>query len=232
MTLAATLRTLTMLISPAEPKILRDLGQSSAVTEKYGADFLFASPVFGSVGVQRKEIRDFVASSFDGRLDKELAQMKALGLGVVLLEGEARWTGDGLLMNVRQKWTRAMHQGRIWSIQNGGVWVDAVEDVAATIEWLGLFQRWVAKERHGRKNRGGPDAQDSFGKRGNVDWSIHLLQGFEGIGYETAKAMVDAFHGPPLQWRVTEKELLAVKGVGKVRARKLMEALADGSTGT
>lgn len=215
-----------MLVSPAEPKPLRDLGQSSAVPERYGADFLFPSPVFGSIGIQRKELADFVASNYDDRLDRELSQMKALGLGVLLLEGRARFTEDGMAMWTRTKWSVAMHRGRLWSIQNEGVWVDSVESMAETIEWLELFQKWTAKARHGKRNRKGP--RDEWGKSKNADWGCHLLQGFDGIGYETAKALVDAFGGVPLQWSVTEKELLAVKGIGKGRARKLMEALGNG----
>lgn len=217
-----------MLVSPAEPATLRALGQSSAVPERYGADFLFASPVFGAVGIQRKELNDFVASNYDDRLDRELAQMKSLGLGVLLIEGRPRWTDEGLLMGTRTKWTVAMHRGRLWSVQNAGVWVDSVESMTETIEWLGLFQKWAMKQRHGSRSRKGP--KDAFGTSRNADWSVHLLQGFEGIGAETARAMVDAFGGPPLQWSVSEKELLAVKGIGKGRAKKLMEALNGNAT--
>jgi len=69
-----------MLVAPTEPMTLKALGTVSLVPEDYGSDFLWASPVFGLVGVQRKEASDFVASVMDGRLDKELAQMKQLGL--------------------------------------------------------------------------------------------------------------------------------------------------------
>lgn len=216
-----------MLISPAEPASLRALGTVSSQPERFGADFLWPSPVFGAVGVQRKELNDFVASCFDDRLDRELGQMKALGLAVMLLEGRPRWTNDGMLMGCRSRWPIAMHRGRLWSIHNAGVWVETVDSMMETVEWLGLFQTWTSKARHGRRNRKAP--RDEWGTRKNADWGNHLLQGFDGIGYETAKAVIDAFGGVPLQWTVGEKELMAVKGIGKHRAAKMMEALAHES---
>lgn len=215
-----------MLVSPAEPKQLRDIGLTSSVPERFGVDFLFNSPMCGSVGVQRKEVSDFVASAYDGRLVKELAQMKPLGLAVLLIEGRIQWTNDGNLLHSRAKWTRAQHLGSLWSIRLQGYWIDSTDSMPETIAWLSSFVKWTSKDRHtGLKSRPGPSVNSVWGKADSRDWAIHLLQGFPGIGAETAGSMYDHFGGVPLTWTVDEKDLLQVKGVGRGRAKQLVESL-------
>lgn len=215
-----------MLVSPAEPEYLRRLGTVSSTCEKVGADFLIHSPVHGAVGVQRKELKDFIASSYDGRLVKEVAQMKVLGLGVLLLEGRVQWTDDGLVLGNYSRWTRSQHLGTIWSIQLAGYWIAQTQSMAETSEWLSTFIKWTSKPRHkGMLSRPGPTVTSVWGKADNRDWGIHLLQSFPGIGADTAGAIYDHFEGVPLSWTVSEKELKAVKGVGSGRASQLLNSL-------
>ena len=63
-------------------------------------------------------------------------------------------------------------------------------------------------------------------KRGD---SLHeyILTGFPGIGLERAKAIIECFGALPLRWTVDEKQLSRVEGIGKVTARKLIEALGE-----
>ncbi|GAI79079.1 unnamed protein product, partial [marine sediment metagenome] len=53
----------------------------------------------------------------------------------------------------------------------------------------------------------------------------YVLSGFPGIGIERARAIVECFGALPLRWTVDEKQLSRVEGIGKVTARKLIEAL-------
>lgn len=215
-----------MLVSPAEPAFLRQLGTTSATPERVGADFLIHSPSLGAVGVQRKEISDFIASSYDGRLVKEIAQMKVLGLGVLLLEGRVQWTDDGLVLGNYSRWTRSQHLGTIWSVQLSGYWIAHTASMAETSDWLLTFTKWMTKERHaGLRNRPGPSVHSVWGKADNRDWGIHLLQSFPGIGADTAAAIYDHYQGVPMQWLVSALELQEVRGVGKGRAESMIAAL-------
>lgn len=215
-----------MLVSPAEPAYLRTLGTVSSTPEKVGADFLIHSPTIGAVGVQRKEISDFIASAYDGRLVKEIAQMKVLGLGVLLLEGKVQWTDDGLVLGNYSRWSRSQHLGTIWSVQLSGYWIAQTSSMAETLEWLLTFTKWMQKERHaGLRNRPGPSTSSVWGKADNRDWGIHLLQSFPGIGADTAGKIYDHFQGVPLQWLVSAFELQEVAGVGKGRAESMLAAL-------
>jgi ERCC4-type nuclease len=204
---------------------LKALGTVSLVPEDYGSDFLWASPVFGLVGVQRKEASDFVASVMDGRLDKELAQMKQLGLSLLILEGRTSWTNDGLATWTRSQWRVSQHLGKLWSIQLNGCWVVTTTTVAETSTSISAFMRWTSKPRHiGGHARPGPEP-DEWGKVGNREWAIHLLQGFKGIGPKQAAAIFDHFDGVPMSWDCDTLDLLEVPGIGEKRADQLMEAL-------
>jgi len=210
-----------MHVSPTEPKLLRDIGITSSTPEKYGVDFLFASSV-GLVGIQRKELKDLVASLRDGRLGREMSLMKHLDLAVLLIEGEPRWSEDGYLLNARS-FTREQMNGVLFSVQMTGVWYLKSEGLSSTARLVKSLQGWLSKHRHGGFSQR-PKPVSEWGTLTNRDWAVHLLQGFPGIGAETAGAIYDEL-GVCMGWTVTEKELMKVKGVGKVRARKMMEAL-------
>lgn len=55
----------------------------------------------------------------------------------------------------------------------------------------------------------------------------YILAGFPGIGPERARAIIECFGTLPLRWTVDEKQLSRVEGIGKVTARKLIEALSN-----
>lgn len=215
-----------MLVSPAEPAYLRALGTVSSTPERVGADFLIHSPSLGAVGVQRKELNDLIASAYDGRLVKEIAQMKVLGLGVLLIEGRVQWTDDGLVLGNYSRWSRSQHLGTMWSVQLSGYWIAQTQSMAETSAWLSTFTKWTSKERHaGLRNRPGPSVHSVWGKADNRDWGIHLLQSFPGVGSDTAAKIYDHYGGVPLQWLVSAMELQEVPGVGKGRASSMIAAL-------
>src|SRR3990167_6796497 len=97
-----------------------------------GADVLIATRL-GLVGVQRKEVRDLVASVKGERLAKELGQMQHLDLAVLVVEGEPRWTADGQLLDDHVRWTRRQHHGTLLSIQAAGVWLATTRDQQGTV---------------------------------------------------------------------------------------------------
>lgn len=211
-----------MLISPTEPAKFRVLGSVSSVPEKLGCDFLFISQGWGKVGVQRKEVSDLINSVHDGRLQKELAQMQALGLGVLLIEGRLQWTTDGSLLG-RSKWTLKQYRGLLWSVQSRNYWIGQTESLDDSINWISNFETWVQKEKH-QSLTVRPKIKGAWGSPSSREWGIHLLQSFEGIGAEVAGRIYDEL-GVPLAWTVTGEELQTIKGLGKKRAERLIETL-------
>jgi ERCC4-type nuclease len=219
-----------MFAAPTEPPALKALANTvSMLPERYGVDYLW--PAQGKfVGVQRKEVTDLLASVQDGRLARELAQMQNLLFRWLVIEGPVRFTSEGVLIagtGFGQQWTREQWEGLIASVQLRGCWITSSANVGDTGRVLGILKRWSMKPRHASMHtRSGPVSL--FGKPDNRDWQIHLLQGFEGIGYELAGRILDHFGGIPLQWTVSAGELKEIVGLGPKKIATMMGAFSNG----
>ena len=213
-----------MLVSPAEPRELRELGNTSAAPEKHGADFLWWSKPIGMIGVQRKEINDLLASLADDRLAREIPLLQRLDLAMVLIEGRLEWTNEGLLLGVSSPFTRAQLLGVVWSLQLSGLSIGCSTSTTDTTQFLSLFYRWTMKNRHtGLLRKSQKASRDEYGQRTDRAWQIFTMQSFPGLGYERAKAIVDHFGGLPLQWT---GKLDDVAGIGKTTADRLERLLS------
>lgn len=215
-----------MLISPTEPTTIKALGRTSSKPEQHGADLMWLC-ARGTVGVQRKAYPDFLASVQDGRLSKEVAQMSSLDVAVLVLEGQPKWTNDGVLLAGRGfTWTARQHYGLLSSIQDRGIWVLETRDLRSTVICIRSLQDWTRKAKHSSLDRR-PKPQGKWGQIDHHDWAVHLLQSFEGVGPQVAEKIIEHFGDVPLSWTVTQKELESVPGVGKIRAKRLYESLAN-----
>lgn len=212
-----------MLVSPAEPAVLRKLGQTSSTPEKHGADFLMFSRALGMVGVQRKEINDLVASLNDDRLAREIPMLQRLDIAVVLIEGRIEWTTDGLLSSTSSPFTRAQYLGTLWSMALSGLWTCFTSSTMETTDWLSTFNRWLQKDKHtSLLTRRQQAPRNEYGLRDRRAQHIHILEGFPGVGYQRAMAIVDFFGGLPLEWT---GRLNDVPGVGATTARRMERML-------
>lgn len=224
-------------VSPAEPASVKSLFERtltqtthemmvSSKPETMGVDFLWRARG-GWYGVQRKELSDLLASMQDGRLSKELGQMAGMGRAWVIIEGEPQWTLDGALLN--NSWGRPFTVsgwvGLLSSIQAAGAHVLVVPNVRETCTTITHLINYTIKPSHNTATSR-PGAQGGkWGHASSRDWGVHLLQSFPGIGPEVAGAIYDHFGGVPMRWTVNEQDLLAVAGIGKGRAGKLIAAL-------
>jgi DNA excision repair protein ERCC-4 len=214
----------TILISPTEPEQVRVLGNVSSTPEKYGADYLWFSPPLGMVGVQRKEINDFVRSVYDGRLGKEAPLLQTLEVPVLMVEGKIEYIGEHLSLKTgSSRFTRAQFLGTLWSLQSSGLWVVYTNSLTETIESLSLLRRWSMKQKHGSlRTRAAKDIVDSYGLRSSRAWQIHILQGFPGFGAERAERTIQHFGKLPLA--LTE-DLTEVEGVGPKLQQRVVDLL-------
>lgn len=213
-----------ILISPAEPPIVKTLGRVSLVAERWGAD-IFVPRL--RLGIQRKEIGDFVASLTGDRLAKEVLQMRRLVHRVLVIEGRWVWNADGEWMRGFQRFTRTQYRGALMSLQAEGITVLRTDDVRDTVACVGEIVRWAEKKSHSSLSTRPKFLMNKWGTRDDEDWATWLMQGFDGIGAKVAQEIVKTFGGAPLRWAVSEKELMKVAGVGKERARRLMRALGE-----
>lgn len=220
---------MTVLISPTERWDHQTAFPGSVVSsvpEQYGSDILIVT-THGKLGIQQKTFPDdFFASMSDGRLHKELLQMKALDIAVLLLNGMPAYTSEGYLVDARySSWTDI-------AVRNLQRSLSIIHQVY--IEWAATGQQavtiareWVVymnKTHQGFSARPKPET-NSWGKTSSKDWGIHLLQSFPSVGPKRAAAIFEKFGKAPLKWECTVEELEEVEGVGSITAQKLMNAL-------
>lgn len=214
-----------VIISPTEPAELRAIGECSLLPESFGADVAWVAHG-GWVGVQRKEVKDFIASMGDGRIGQQVAQMKRLNHAYMVIEGRVVWTIDGEMVGdgFGKPMSKAQWRGAIWSIQNDGVQVGYTESLRDTIEYVRQLEGWSRKKKHTSLTKR-ETVFAPWGEAGNRDYARHLLMGLPGVGVELADRIIDKFGGVPWTWTVTMKELLTVEGIGKKKAERLWMAL-------
>jgi ERCC4-type nuclease len=233
-----------ILVSPAEPApvcaALDERGvdwERSTHPENFGVDFLWrANETWW--GVQRKTLPDFVASFRDGRLQREVAQMRGkVSMPVLVVEGNVGFTMDGLLMcgSRIERITREQWRSMMWTFASWGITVDFVPTTMASVQYVIDMVRWTEKAKHTSLTARPKLVDSAWGTPTNRDWGIHILQGFDGVGPELAGAIFDHFGRVPLSWTTRspggttvlayEPDLLDIPGVGKGRAKKLIEAL-------
>ena len=228
-----------ILVAPTEPRELRAVGTTSSLPERYGADVLFEAQPVGLVGVQRKTVADLFASVRDGRLTRGMGAMADLDVALLVVEGELRWTADGLAEAEEAdgrpptSWRRDAYRSLLWSVRARGIWVETTPDLPGTIATIMSLRNWATKNAHeALDRRGRPRATD--GGEGSRE-ALHILQGLSGIGPRLAARILDHFGVIPLTWSVSEQELAAVPGLGKVRAHRVWHLLAgeenDGAAG-
>lgn len=220
---------MTIFVAPTEPAPFKVLGASSTLPEEYGVDFLWQSEL-GIVGVQRKQFpSDFLASVHDGRLNREYAMMKGLDVAILMLEGRATFTTEGLLIrdrnDKRNGWTKQQHRHYLHAVQLRGIQVCSTDSIGDSIDYLMGMQVWTDKADHNSlETRPGPTGS-GWGRITNVDYQQHLLQGLPGVGPKMAKAII-AKLGMPFRISVGVEELMTVDGIGKRKAEQIVRVFA------
>jgi ERCC4-type nuclease len=193
--------------------------------EYFGCDVLMSVQKGQWHGIQRKEMGDLLASLSDGRLAKELAQMKRCHSAKLLIEGTPKWSNDGELLGngFGQRFTLTQYRGLVFSVLNRGIGVLHSRGLNDTIAIVQSYETWAKKEKHASLDaRPGP--MSVWGKPGNEDYDRHLVQGIPGIGPELATRIIERF-GLPFMWRIQRDDLLALKGVGKKKAEQIWRAI-------
>jgi ERCC4-type nuclease len=203
-------------------------GKGSNTPETWGCDFGFYHKTPNGMvkyGIQRKELKDFVASVNDGRLAKEVQQMCVLEQGVLVIEGSPRWDLNGNLVADKwgAGWTQRQHISMLLSVQDEGVWVLGTNDTSATAEVCRDFERWVKKGLHTALKKRGP-VVSPWGKRENRDYQRHLVMGLPGVDVTLADRIIDTI-GMPFVLGVSEAQLRGIEGLGPKKVRAIMEAL-------
>lgn len=215
-------------ISPTEPKELHKLGTVSWKPELHGVDIMFASKGRW-IGIQRKEVKDFVASIENKLLNKQLAQMGNLDVAILIIEGSFKFTTEGVLIgkDYGMTWTDQQIWGLLLSIQAKGVQVVTTQSLTATARCITYLQRYYAKPRHSSlDSRGGPFSIWGTNPT-DKEYAVYVLQSLPGVGPELAERIFDRY-GLPMRLTVSVDELMEVEGIGKKKAEAIVKAMSEG----
>lgn len=200
---------------------------SSAIPESYGVDFGWLNEDEDDWrGAQRKELSDFLASLDDGRLAREIAQMNAhVIMPMLVLEGRIQVAqGQVMTPRFRNNIEYGSFMRRLLTIANRGVQVFSTSEAGQTAEFLWAYFVWTQQAGHETASHRPKPAGD-WGKPTNLDWQVHLLQGLDGVGAKTAKAIIETLGRCPLRVDSTVEELMQVPGIGRATARKILYSI-------
>jgi len=192
-------------------KELIDLGISVKTAQLETADYL----VSGRVGVELKQIPDFVASIIDGRLLEQVRDLKKnFEKAVVIIEGEED------IYSVRKVHANAIRGMLASIVLDFGVPILYTKNPRDTAGLLAVMaQREQNKERdfsyHDRKPRSMKEQQEFF------------VSAFPGIGVQTARLLLEHFATIKNIVNASKEELTALKGVGDKTAERIMGLLEE-----
>lgn len=218
-----------MIVSPTEPRVLLDRARAvSMAPEHFGADILLPIVDGKWAGVQRKELRDLIASISDGRLNEQIVKMRTLPVRMLVVEGQPKWSESGELLGHKHgpPLTRDRFDGVLWRAQADGMWVTFTAHLAETVTVLEHFGKWVEKSREEFATR--EPVASSWGKPDSRDFQRHLLMGLPNVGPKLADVILDA-HGMPWEWRIDAEDLAALPGIGAKKAAQIIGALSVGA---
>jgi Fanconi anemia group M protein len=164
--------------------------------------------------VERKTARDLAVSIVDGRLFRQAAQFKNLGIrSAFLIEGDPFCTDvsidpeavRGAIVSVSLTWQVPM----VFS-----------ESRCQTVELLW----YMANQVHRLTTL--PSARYGYRPKRLVLRQLYILQGFTGVGPKRAAGLMKRFGTLRRIFQATEKEWIEAEGIGKKGARQ-MAALLD-----
>jgi ERCC4-type nuclease len=217
-----------ILVSPTERPPFPSIGTVSSAPEKWGVDFLMHTKR-GMVGVQRKALPDLVASLNDGRVAREIIDMRELDIGIWMIEGMPKWSTDGQLMQSRVTFTRERLMGFNLSIQSQGYWVMITEDREDSARSLLLLESWMETEHKSLHQR--PNPQGVFGTPTSKEWLVHFIQGLPGIGHDRARAIAQFYDRSPITLRAGV-DLSEIPGIGRKVADRIEKLIGRETNAT
>lgn len=180
--------------------------------------------LINGVGIERKEINDFVGS-INGRLWEQLKRMEDN------IEDDENDLNTGLLVvhgTVADLSSQNMEPRKIESIYGALARVMVSYDIEVV---------WVREESQFKKivrkvaSKAGDDGRTvkpHLSKRNYRDDRINVLYGVHGVGYETAKNLLDEFGSIANICQASRQDLQKADGVGAKTAKKIRDILHDG----
>lgn len=167
----------------------------------------------GQILVERKRTDDFVNSLMDGRLFSQASMMKASGMrSMFLIEGDMR----DIQSNVNPEALAGAQSALVVFYDTSMVFTGGQLESARLIGRMFLHLTKGLGYEIPLRNKKPKDLQVM---------AQYLVEGLPGVGVESARKLLRHFGSARAVFAATEAELVAVDGMGKKGAQKLLEAL-------
>ena len=197
-----------LLIDDREPQELFSLLESKGIKVKKSR-ILVGDILIGEIAIERKERDDLESSIVDGRLFRQLS---------VLLDSYDKVI---LIIEGTKKFERINRNALIASLSSflvRGVSIFFTRNIEETSELL----YWIDKKL---KNNNNEKPLISLKPKNTEDFILFILESLPGISTKTAKNMIQEFESLRDIANSDIEELTKVKGIGKEKAKKIVEVL-------
>ena len=166
--------------------------------------------------VERKTLKDFVASIIDGRLFKQmLCLAKSNSKAVLIIEGTASDT-------VEIGMTREAMQGALITVSLIlGIPVLRSKDASETAKLMIYIARQI------KSMAGGGIQRHGYRPKTILKRQLFILQGLPGVGPERAERLLARFGNVETAISASSSELQSVDGIGKNIADKIKWAVSE-----
>ena len=168
------------------------------------------------VGVERKQVRDFLASIFTQRVFDQLERLReAYERPVLLLEGdpERLWVERKVHPNT----IRGVLASIAIDLQIPILWSGSPKETAELLYWIAYREQVKLRKevavRPGKRRRGLAEEQE------------FLVAGLPGISTVRARQLLSYFRTPRRVFAASLTQLKQVKGIGEKTARQIQEVL-------
>jgi len=198
------------------------------------------------VGVERKRIRDFLSSTASGRLSGHQlpGMLNTYNKTYIVLEGIWRPNPTSGVIEVRhgRAWRTLANGKRTWgyaelvgmleSMTNHcGVEVWRTSGIEETARWLLATNKWWGKEWEEHKSHKTPHAVAPTAQLTRMSPVRRVIMQVEGVGWDRSRevdkrfrSIVDMVNAPKSDW-------VAIDGIGKVIADKILNTFHNGGGG-
>ena len=168
--------------------------------------------ISSDVAVERKKVSDFLSSMLDNYLFLQLKKLKAYQNPVLIIEGDN-------LFSTRNISDEAIF-GALSAITMGlGVSIVMCKDSLETAKFLVAGAKRERRKGRPIKLRGGKAAMSLR------EQQQYILEGLPGISAKLAQRLLSHFKSVIKVMNATEGELAEVKGIGKILAKSIREAV-------
>jgi ERCC4-type nuclease len=187
------------------PEALAAAGVDAAVEQLPVGDYVLSDRLV----VERKTGADLAASIKDRRLFEQVERLEQAYPAVVLVV-------EGTPVHISE----ASWRGALGRVLAAGAAVLMTHDASETAGWLALLHRQAAQGPSGA--RGLPRPRVEIG-------AVDVLGCLPGISTVGARRLLEHFGSLRAVFAAGEAELLAVRGIGPVRAARLSRLFAEGA---